>query len=108
MALWPDWRRAVAFSPDGPGVTMLHNSQDLKVVLVGLEPGQALPEHVGPSASFHFLDGYGTMLVGTEEIEVAAGAIVVVPTGDARGVRASSRLVFMGSLGDPTSEDGPQ
>ncbi|MEO9222283.1 MAG: hypothetical protein ABI251_11020 [Mycobacteriaceae bacterium] len=88
-------------------MTLLHDSPELKVVLVGLESGQALPVHVGPSASFHFLEGHGTMFVGTEEIEVATGTIVVVPTGDARGVQASSRLVFMGSLGDPTSEDGP-
>ena len=31
------------------------------------------------------------MVVGTEEVEVAAGATVVVPTGVSRGVRATSR-----------------
>ena len=47
------------------------------------------------------------MVVGTEEVEVAAGATVVVPTGVSRGVRATSRMVFLGSLGDPASENGP-
>jgi len=88
-------------------VTLLHESPELKVVLVGLEVGQALPVHPGPSASFHFLDGQGVMVIDAEEVEVAAGATVVVPTGAARGVRAISRLVFLGSLGDPASENGP-
>ena len=88
-------------------MTLLHESPELKVVLVGLEVGQALPVHPGPSASFHFLDGQGVMVIDAEEVEVAAGATVVVPTGAARGVRAISRLVFLGSLGDPASENGP-
>lgn len=104
MAVWPD---GAAFSEDGPGVTLLHESKELKLVLVGLGVGQALPVHPGPSASFHFLDGEGVMVVGTEEVEVAAAATVVAPTGVSRGVRATSRLVFLGSLGDPTSENGP-
>ncbi|HEY8619745.1 MAG TPA: cupin domain-containing protein, partial [Dermatophilaceae bacterium] len=103
MAVWPDWRSTVTFSEDGPGVTLLHESPELKVVLVGLGVEQALPVHPGPSASFHFLEGEGVMVVGTEEVEVAAGATVVVPTGVSRGVRATSRLVFLGSLGDPAS-----
>jgi mannose-6-phosphate isomerase-like protein (cupin superfamily) len=107
MAVWPDWRSTVAFSEDGPGVTLLHDSPELKVVLVGLGVGQALPVHPGPSASFHFLDGEGVMVVGTEEVAVVAGATVVVPTGVSRGVRATSRMVFLGSLGDPASENGP-
>lgn len=107
MAVWPDWHSAVTFSRAGPGVSLLHDAAELKVVLVGLEPGQVLPEHVGPSASFYFLDGHGAMIVGAEEIDVDAGAIVVVPTGEARGIRAGSRLVFLGSLGDPASENGP-
>lgn len=107
MTVWRDWRGEVNFSAEGPGVTVLHESPELKVVLVGLDVGQALPVHPGPAASFHFLDGEGVMVVGSEEVEVAAGATVIVPTGASRGVRATSRLVFLGNLGDPASENGP-
>lgn len=107
MPIWSDWRETVRYNGNGPGVTLLHESGDLKVVLVGLEPGQALPPHPGPAASFHFLDGEGVMLVGTDEVRVSAGATVVVPPGHTRSVRATTRLVFLGSLGDPASEDGP-
>lgn len=108
MPLWPNWKDAVTFSDEGPGVTPLHQSAALKVVLVGLEPGQQLPPHVGPTASFTILDGEGVMIIGDEEVAVAAGAVAVVPEGQIRSVRAvSSRLVFVGSLGDPTAEDSP-
>jgi hypothetical protein len=38
---WPGWRSVVSFSAEGRGVTLLHESPALKVVLVGLEVGQA-------------------------------------------------------------------
>lgn len=107
MQVWPDWRNTVRFSDGGPGVTILHESADLKVVLVGLEGGQALPVHPGPAASFHILDGEGVVLVDGEEVAVTAGSTVVVPPLGRRAVRATSRLVFLGNLGDPASENGP-
>lgn len=107
MSLWPDWRTVAHIREDGPDVTVLHESPELKVVLVALATGQSLPEHPGPAACFHFLDGQGTMLVGKEQVAVSAGATVVVPSGARRAVRASSPLVFLGNLGDPASEDGP-
>jgi quercetin dioxygenase-like cupin family protein len=105
--VWPDWRTTVSFSSTAPDVTVLHESAELKVVLVGLEPGQALPVHPGPAAAFHFLYGAGVITVNGEQITVSAGATVVAPSGALRTVRAASRLVFLGSLGDPASEHGP-
>jgi quercetin dioxygenase-like cupin family protein len=103
----PDWRDTVSYSAAGPGVTLLHESDELKVVLVGLEPGQALPPHPGPAASFQVLSGEGVIAVDDEQVSVTAGAIVVVPSGALRSVRAVSRLAFLGCLGDPSAEHGP-
>ena len=107
MPTWSSWQEAVRFDDGGPGVTLLHESEELKVVLVGLRAGQALPVHPGPAASFVFLQGEAVMVVGEDEVRVAAGTVVVVPSGAARAVRAVSDAVFVGSLGDPTSEPGP-
>jgi quercetin dioxygenase-like cupin family protein len=102
-----DWRSTVSFSPTGPGVSLLHESDELKVVLVGLEPGQALPPHPGPAACFHILEGAGVVVVDAERLPVSAGATVVVPSGAVRAVQAVTRLAFLGNLGDPASEHGP-
>lgn len=104
---WPDWRSTVAFSPDGPVVTVPHESAELKSVLVALNAGQQLPAHPGPAACFHILDGAGAVLVDDEEIAVSAGGTVIVPGGSHRGVRAGAPLVFLGNLGDPASEVEP-
>ncbi|MGH9110603.1 MAG: cupin domain-containing protein [Acidimicrobiales bacterium] len=107
MTVVPDWRSVAQAGDDGPGVSLLHESPELKVVLVALGAGQGLPDHPGPAACFHFLDGRGEVLIDGRPEAVSAGATVIVPPGARRGVRTSSGLVFLGNLGDPASEHGP-
>ncbi|HEY5335984.1 MAG TPA: cupin domain-containing protein [Mycobacteriales bacterium] len=107
MSLWPDWRALAHVRDDRPDVNLLHESAELKVVLVALAAGQSLPEHAGPAACFHILDGQGVIVVGDDHVPVSAGATVVVPTGLVRAVHASTSLVFLGNLGNPASEDSP-
>lgn len=104
---WPDWRDAVEFTRGRPGINTLHESSELKVVLVALGAGQRLPAHLGPAACFHILRGTGAVLVDDEEIAVTPGATVIAPTGARRSVRADTPLVFLGNLGDPGSEPDP-
>lgn len=105
--VWPDWRSVVAPGDGGPDVALLHESADLKVVLVALAPGQSLPRHPGPTACFHVLSGAGEVVVDDVVHPVSAGATVIAPSGTHRSVRATSPLVFLGNLGDPVSENGP-
>ncbi len=93
---YPDWRQAVKYLPEGPQPIVLAETNKMKVVLVGLEPGQALPPHVAPTGVYHFLDGRGWMRVDGQRIAVSAGSTVVVPEGAARGVEAETRLAFLG------------
>ena len=90
-------------------MTLMHESPELKVVPVGLGVGQSLLFTREPWASFHFPDGGGVMVVGAEEVDVAAGGDGRRPDGRLARVRATSRLVFPGSLGEPgaSKEDGP-
>lgn len=102
---WPDWRTVAEPGGAGPHVTLLHQSDTLKVVLVGLGKGLSLPAHVGAAASFHILDGSGTVQIGDELVEVSTGSTVVIPDGARRGVNATSDLTLLGNLGDPASEE---
>ena len=106
--VWPDWRVVVAAGDSGPDVVVLHESAELKVVLVALAAGQGLPQHPGPTASFHVLSGTGAVVVDDREHPVSAGATVVAGSGTRRAVRATSSLVFLGNLADPASEEGPR
>jgi len=102
---WPDWRAAASYSPDEPAIRVLLECTELKVVLVTLSSGHALPAYPGPAACFHILAGTGSVVVDDEEISVAAGSTVIAPSGSRRAVRAGTQLVFLGNLGDPAADD---
>lgn len=104
MSVFPAWAETVRFSPEHPVPTVLHESDELKVVLVGMEPGQVLPEHPAPAAMFHVLDGHGVVTIDGTPADVAPGATVTVPSGARRGWLAQTRLVFLGSLANPGNE----
>jgi quercetin dioxygenase-like cupin family protein len=93
----PDWREKVVYSAGGPQPQVLLENEQMRVVLVGLEPGQKLPPHPAPLGVYHFLDGSGWMRVDDQRIAVAAGATVIAPAGAARGIEAQTRLAFLGT-----------
>ncbi len=74
-------------------------SDDLVSELVCYEPAQGTPVHHHPRQDeiFYVIEGRGTMSVGEEVIEVAAGSAVFVPATEPHGVTAAddSRLVLM-------------
>jgi quercetin dioxygenase-like cupin family protein len=104
LPVFPAWADTVRFSPEHPVPTVLHESDELKVVLVGMEPGQVLPEHPAPAAMFHVLDGTGTVTVDGAPADVGPGATIIAASGTRRGWRARTRLVFLGSLANPGAE----
>ena len=93
--LYPDWREKVVFGKDGPDPQVLMETEKLKVVLAGLEPGQQIPVHPEGAAVFHFLQGSGWITIGDERLAVKQGATVVLPAGTNRGVEAVTQLVFL-------------
>lgn len=96
VVVHPDYLQEVRFAAAGPQPQVWLDSPTLKVVLVGLEPGQRLPAHPGPAGVYHFLEGSGWMMVADERHAVRAGATVVVPDGARRGIEAETRLAFLG------------
>lgn len=93
--LYPDWRKKVVYSQNGPEPQVLLDNNGFKVVLGGLEPGQKIPLHPEGASVFYFLEGTGWMLIEDERIAIQPGAIVVAPQGARRGMHADSRLAFL-------------
>ena len=94
--LYPDWRTQVMFSPAGPKPQVLTEHAKFKAVIVGLEPGQAIPLHPEEgSAVFHIIEGTGWALVNDERLAITPGATVIVPENGKRGMQATTRLVFL-------------
>lgn len=99
---YPAVQELALFDSGGPRPQFLVDSQKLKVIIAGLEPGQQIPPHPETLAVYHFLAGDGVMLVNGEEFAVVAGSTVVTPPGATRGMRAISRLTFLAAK---TGED---
>jgi quercetin dioxygenase-like cupin family protein len=104
-AILRDYRQSTAFQPDRFSPVLLGQSEQVKVVLTCFEPGQNIPVHSpGVDMTLVVLEGNGTVVAGDQEAEVGPGAIVIVPAGAARGVRATTRLVAVHLVSPPPTE----
>ena len=92
---YPDWRKKVAFSEEGPNPQVLLADDKVKVVLAGLREGQMIPSHPETQGVFQCLEGTGWMTVDGERIPFNGGATVIVPPGASRGIEAETQLVFL-------------
>lgn len=91
-----------AFRPDKMGKATLFSSPHLLVGLNGFEPGQehALHAHEGMDKVYQVLAGEGLFLLEAREEPMAAGTLLVAPSGVPHGIRntGSGRLVVLAIL----------
>ncbi len=106
-ALIADYRDRVRFEPQRFTPVPLAESARTRALLVCLEPGQFIPIHEpNVDVTFVVLEGAGVIVAGTEEARVGPGAVSFVPAGEARGLRATERLVALHVVSPPpTAED---
>ena len=75
---FPHWQDIVVYAPDGPQPQFLLDSDQLKVIIVGLNAGQQIPAHPEELAMYHILAGTGSMTVNGQILPVRAGDTVIV------------------------------
>lgn len=92
---YPAIKQEATFGEDSPQPRFLVDSDHFKVILAGLNPGQAIPVHPEALAMYHFLEGSGTMTVNEEQYPVTPGATVIAQNGAGRGIKATTRLIFL-------------
>lgn len=86
--------KSVAFRPERFNPVLLAVSERAKALLVCLEPGQFIPVHrPGIDMALVVLSGEGTLVAGEREERIAPGSVAFVPAGEARGLKADTRLV---------------
>jgi quercetin dioxygenase-like cupin family protein len=100
-----DYRDAATFQTGRFSPVALGQTERVKAVLTCFEPGQFIPVH-SPAVDMTLvvLEGDGTVVAGDQEAEVGPGAIVLVPAGAARGVKARTRLVAVHLVSPPPTE----
>ena len=92
---FPDVKKKVIFSLEGPQPQSLFAQDEFKVILAGLEAGQKIPIHPEGLAIYTFLEGNGWMVVDGDRVLVNPGAVVITQAGTKRGIEANSRLIFI-------------
>lgn len=78
------------FSDEHPVTEILHSCQDIRVILVNLNPGQELsPSHSSSSVSLQVVSGEGELLSGCDWVPAKRGTMRFYPPGEAHGIRAT-------------------
>ncbi len=76
-----------------------------RVLIVCFEPGQFIPVHrPGVDLTLVVLEGEGQLVAGEQEQRIGPGTVAFVPAGQARGVKAESRLVAVTVVTPPPTE----
>lgn len=90
------YREAVDFQSGRFNPVVLAENERVKVILACFEPGQFIPVHQpAVDLTLVVLEGEGQIVVGNREESVEPGAITFVPAGEARGIKAETRLVLL-------------
>jgi quercetin dioxygenase-like cupin family protein len=81
---------AHAAHPERPATALLHDSDDLRLVVFRLAPGQAVAPHTSPSTvMLTVLAGTGLLSGATQERRCGPGDAVVYPPEELHGMRAT-------------------
>jgi quercetin dioxygenase-like cupin family protein len=76
-----------------------------RVMTVYFEPGQFIPVHrPGVDLSLVVLEGEGVMVADGREEPLERGTVAFVPAGEARGIKARTRLVAVTVVTPPPTE----
>ena len=104
-AILSSYLDAIAFGLERFNPVLVASGADMKAVLTCLEPGQFIPGHrPGVDMVLIVLEGDGQVVAAETQEAVHSGAVIFVPAGAARGVKAETRLVALHVVGPPPTE----
>jgi len=84
-------RDAVAANAGRPATATIYDSEDVRMVVFRLGPGQSVPPHRNKSTvTLPVLDGLGIISGETEEVACAPGDVVAYSPNELHGMRAVS------------------
>ena len=94
-----------SFAPERFTPVPFGGNERVRALIVCLEPGQFIPVHSPMvDVTFAILEGEGLLMAGDQLANVRAGSVAFVGAGEARGLRASTRLVALHVVTPPPTE----
>lgn len=105
MAVLTSVQHAAAFRGERFNPVVLAGNERVKVILACLEPGQFIPVHQpGVDLVLCVLEGEGTCIAGERAEPIGPGVIAFIPAGEARGIKAATRLILLHVVTPPPTE----
>lgn len=99
------YQDAMNFRPERFNPIPLAGNSRVKVILACFEPGQFIPVHQpGVDLTLVILQGEGMLIAGEREERIGVGAIAFIPAGEARGLKAESRIVALHVVSPPPTD----
>lgn len=90
---------AAAATTARPATFLAHDSDDARVVLFRIEPGQSVATHTSPSSVLlHVLSGSGIVTGAEGDREVRAGALVTYAPREPHGMRATTEQLLIAAV----------
>lgn len=104
--LVPAIKELAKFQPGRFTPVVVGQTARSKTMVVGLEPGQAIPvHHPGSDITLLVLEGQATLVANGEDLEKAGpGAMLIAEAGQARGIRADRRTIAVVVVSPPPTE----
>ena len=82
-------RAAVSANPTRPATAVIHDTEDARLVVFRIGPGQEVAVHTSPSTvMLTVLEGTGVLSGGDGERACSAGDVVAYAPGEPHGMRA--------------------
>ncbi len=99
------YKEIASYRPERFNPVPFAGNERIRVIVASFEPGQFIPVHrPGVDLTLLVLEGTGTIIAGDKEETVGPGSLAFVPAGEARGVKAESRLVILHVVAPPPTE----
>jgi len=92
-------RAAVAANPTRPATHLAHDSDDARVVLFRIEPGQSVAVHTSPSSVIlSVIAGRGVVSGADGERDAKRGDVVTYAPGEPHGMRATDEQFIIAAI----------
>ena len=104
-AYFGKYHEVMKFRPERFNAVALSGNDRVKVILACFEPGQFIPVHrPGVDLTLVILEGEGVVVAGDREERVGPGAMAFIPSGEARGIKAETRMVALHVVSPPPTD----
>lgn len=96
------YQRKKGFRTDRFNPVVIAETERVRFLEICFEPGQFIPAHKPRvDLALFVVEGEGELVAGERREKLAPGSIAFIPAGEARAIRASTRMILLNYVTPP-------